>query len=477
MNTPDKNASANPSVVLGQGNAPRLRGRLLAGLLVVAALVWAGWHFWPVHGPTPQGGSKSASSSSRSVRTGRQTTPVVARATVVGDMPIRLSALGTVTARNTVTVRVQVSGRLEEVLFREGQTVKAGQVLARIDPRSYQNSVDSAAAALAKDQAQLASAQNDLKRYRTLLAQDSIASQQVDTQSATVDQLAAAVAADRATLAQAKLQLSYTRVTAPISGRAGLRQVDAGNLVQTSDSAGLVVITEVQPINVVFTLPQQRLQAVLARQDRGEGIRVEAWDGDNRNRLATGILTSIDNVIDTATGTFKLKASFPNDDGKLFPNQFVNVRLVIETLRQVVLAPMAAVQPGASGSYVFVVGTGNKVAMRQVKTGANDGEQVAILQGLEVGENVITDGVDRVRDGGTVKVMAQTEKPDPNVARRRGRRSQNGTQSQPVDGGSRSHARGNAQSIPAGPDAAQSRPHSRREDGSQGSDAASGNSK
>lgn len=353
-------------------------------------------------------------------RSGRQNSPVVAQAVIRGDMPVRLGALGTVTARSTATVRVQVSGRLEKILFHEGDTVKAGQVLARIDPRSFQNQVDSAAAQIAKDQALLSSAQIDLKRYQTLLAQNSIASQQVDTQSATVDQLKATLAADRATLAQAQLQLSYTRVTAPISGRVGLRQIDAGNLVQTSDSNGLVVITEVQPINVVFPVPQQQLQAVLARQKGGGDFAVEAWDADNRKLLARGKLASIDNLIDTTTGTIKLKAQFANDDGRLFPNQFVNVRLTVDTLENSVLAPMSAVQPGVKGSFVFVVDDSNKVSMRQVQAGPNDGSRVAVFSGLEPGERVITDGIDRVRDGATVQVMAQADTPAP-LARKRGK--------------------------------------------------------
>ncbi|MDR3412440.1 MAG: MdtA/MuxA family multidrug efflux RND transporter periplasmic adaptor subunit [Formivibrio sp.] len=367
--------------------------------------------------------------STQGTRPGRQVSPVVALATVVGDMPVRLSALGTVSARNTATVRVQVSGRLQQVLFHEGQLVKAGQVLARIDPRSFQAQVDSAAAQLAKDQAQLGAAQTDLKRYQTLLAQNSIASQQVDTQAALVSQLTASIAADHAALEQAKLQLSYTQVTAPISGRVGLRQIDAGNLVQTSDSNGLVVITEVHPISVVFPLPQQQLQAVLARQKTGEPVSVEAWDADNRKQLGVGKLVSLDNLIDPATGTIKLKAEFANDDDQLFPNQFVNVHLTVDTLKQVVLAPTAAVQPGANGSFVFVVNesaTGNTVSMRPVQTGPSDSTQVAVLKGLKVGERVVTDGVDRVRDGASVQVMAKPDTPSPAAGNgRRGKRRGN----------------------------------------------------
>ena len=367
------------------------------------------------HKPATANGATSANAGAGGAagpgRPNRQMSPVVVRETSVGNMPVNLSALGTVNARNTATVRVQVTGRLLDILFREGQMVRAGQVLAHIDPRSFQTQVDSAAATLAKDQAQLDSAKLDLKRYQTLLAQNSIASQQVDTQAALVNQLIATVDSDRATLAQAKLQLSYTQVTAPISGRVGLRQVDLGNLVQTTDTNGLVVITEVHPISVVFPLPQQQIQAVLARQKTGDSVKVEAWDADNRKRLAVGKLVSVDNQIDTTTGTIKLKAEFKNEDDLLFPNQFVNVRLTVSTLEHVVLVPMPAVQPGAKGNFVFVVDADNKAHMRPVQTGPNDGAQVAILHGLESGERVVTDGVDRVRDGMPVQVMTHTDDP------------------------------------------------------------------
>jgi membrane fusion protein, multidrug efflux system len=380
----------------------------------MAGLLLGGGYFYKNHSAGP--------GTAPTGRPGRQTTPVVVRKSHLGDMPVRVSALGTVIARNTVTVRVQVSGRLQQVLFREGQMVKAGQLLARIDPRTYQTQVDSAAAQLAKDQAQLSAARADLKRYQTLLAQDSIASQQVDTQAALVAQDQGGVAADRASLAQAQLQLGYTQVTAPINGRAGLRLVDAGNLVQTSDTNGLVVLTEVHPINVVFPLPQQQIQSVLAHQRAGDKLSVEAWNADNSKLLATGVLRSIDNQVDTTTGTVKFKAEFSNDDDALFPNQFVNVRMVVDTLEHVVLAPSAAVQPGRSGSFVFVVDNQNKARMRPVKTGPGDSGQIAILDGLHAGEQVVTDGIDRIRDGATVQMMAQPDVPSAKAGGRTGNR-------------------------------------------------------
>ena len=427
----DKSSGHAPAQALNTRRPGRRWGKFM---LIGALLLGAAWLGWRTLGPT----TANTAGPSAGGPGGRQSSPVVVREASRGDMPVSLSALGTVTARNTATVRVQVSGRLQQVLFREGQMVKAGQVLARIDARSFQTAVDSAAAQLAKDQATLNAARVDLQRYQTLLTQNSIASQQVDTQTALVNQLQGTVAVDQAALAQAKLQLSYTAVTAPISGRTGLRVVDAGNVVQTSDTGGLVVITEVQPINVTFPLPQQQLQAVLARQRTGDEIQVEAWDAANSQQLASGKLVSIDNQIDTTTGTVKLKAEFPNDDGRLFPNQFVNVRLVVDTLKDVVLVPLAAVQPGSSGSFVFVVDDENKATMRKVTTGASDAQQIAIVEGLRPGARVVTDGVDRVRDGATVQVMAERETPKapaPSAKRRSKRSKPSGEGDGPPPGG------------------------------------------
>ena len=296
-------------------------------------------------------------------------------------------------------------------LIHRGQPVKAGQVLAQIDPRSFRVAVDSAKAQLAKDKALLAAAEVDLARYRTLLQQDSIAAQQVDTQAAQVAQYKAALDVDQAAVAQAELQLSYTHVTAPISGRAGLKQVDIGNLVQTSDANGLVVITEVQPISVVFAIAQQQLPAVLARLGQGAKLPVQAWDAQNRKLLATGTVASVDNQIDTATGTVKLKAEFPNRDNALFPNQFVNVQLVVDTLAQAVLVPASAIQPGANGAYVYVVKDDDTVTMRKVQVGPGDGVHTSVAQGIAVGERVVVDGVDRLREGAKVIVSSQRETP------------------------------------------------------------------
>lgn len=338
--------------------------------------------------------------------------PVVAATARVAPLDVRLSALGTVIPRNTVTVHPRVDGQLERVLFREGQVVRAGDVLAEIDPRPFQTALANAEGQLARDLAQLQNAEADLARYRGLLAQDSIARQQVDNQEALVRQYQGTVASDRATVADAKLQLGYTRVIAPIGGRVGLRQVDAGNLVRSADTNGLVVITEVQPISVVFPIAQDHLPAVLKRLSGGAKLAVEAWDRESRVQLGSGVLLTVDNQIDVATGTVKLKAEFPNQDGALFPNQFVNVKLLVDTLTDAVVIPGAGVQRGAPGTFVYVVGEDSTVSMRPVKTGQADGERIAVAEGLKAGERVVIDGADRLREGGKVEVIDRRGSPN-----------------------------------------------------------------
>jgi multidrug efflux system membrane fusion protein len=336
-------------------------------------------------------------------------TPISAVAAKQANLPVRLSALGTVTARSTVTVKSRVDGQLMSVNFREGELVKAGQLLAQIDPRPFEVALAQAQAQLARDQAQLQSAKVDLARYQGLLATDSIAGQQVDTQAAQVLQLDAAVAADRAVVDNAKLQLSYTRINAPVAGRAGLRQVDAGNLVRSGDASGIVTVAEIEPIYVVFPLPQDNLPAVLARLKSGEKLPVVALDRDGRARLATGRLQTTDNTIDPTTGTIKLKAEFDNRDGALFPNQFVNVRLLLDTMQDATVVPSSAIQRGAPGTYVYVIKDDATVTVRTVKLGPADGESTAIAEGLAVGERVVSDGADKLREGAKVEVI------DPNA--------------------------------------------------------------
>jgi multidrug efflux system membrane fusion protein len=325
-------------------------------------------------------------------------------------MRVTVTAIGTITAANTATVKAKVDGELKALHFTEGQTVKAGAVLAEIDPRAYQIALAQAQGALARDQAQLKNAQLDLERYRDLLAKDGIAKQQVDTQTALVQQLQGTVVTDQAQVDNAKLQLSYTRVVAPISGRVGLKLVDLGNIVHASDTTGLLTIAQVQPAYVVFAVPDIHLPRINARLKSGAALPVEAWDREQTHKLADGKVSSIDNAIDTTTGTIKLKAAFANADGNLFPNQFANVRLQIDTLADALAVPAAAVLRGAQGTFVYVVNRDKSVSVRRVTTGASDGDWVSVQGGspdaLQPGDTVVTDGVDRLRDGAKVEVIA-----------------------------------------------------------------------
>lgn len=340
-----------------------------------------------------------------------QAVPVVAATAQSGDIDIVIDALGTVMARNTVTVRPRVDGLLARIAFREGQIVRAGEVLAEIDPRTFHAQLDQANGQLERDQALLANARLDLERYRGLLAKDSIAGQQVDAQAALVRQYEGQVVTDRGQADNARLQLEFTRVTAPLSGRLGLRLVDVGNMVHASDSGGLVVITQTQPIAVVFAIPADNLPAVIAKLQANETLVVEAWDREGKTRLATGKLLTADNQIDATTGTVKLKAEFSNADNTLFPNQFVNARLRVETRHGLTLAPVAAIQRGTQGTFFYVVQGGRTVSLRPVVLGPVSGDVVAVEKGLAPGEQVVTDGVDKLRDGAKVRVSAPGTRP------------------------------------------------------------------
>ena len=363
---------------------------------------------------------------------GAQTMPVGVAQARVQNVDVYLNGLGAVTPTATATVRVRVDGQLQKLHYKEGQVVKAGDLLAEIDPRALQAALTQAEGQLARDRALLASARLDLKRYQTLLAQDSIASQQVDTQAALVKQYEGTVKADEGSVASARLQLSFTRVTAPISGRLGLRQADVGNNVTTSDTNGLVIITQLQPITAIFSIPEDNIPAVLRQLQTGRKLPAQAWDREQKKKLADGVLLTIDNVVDSTTGTVKLKAQFPNTDYALFPSQFVNVRLQLNTEEGATVIPTAAIQRGAKGLFVYVVKQDNTVTVRNIKTGPVQDDLTVITDGVAVGETVVIDGLDRLREGAKVEAVTRggaddpatkltTENPD---ARRHGKRGQ-----------------------------------------------------
>jgi multidrug efflux system membrane fusion protein len=322
-----------------------------------------------------------------------------------GDIAMYLNALGTVTPRRNVTVSAQVSGQLLRVDFQEGQRVTPGELLAEIDPRPYQAALTSAEGARARDQALLANARIDLDRYQTLFAQDSIARQQLDAQRSLVHQYEGVVKADEGQIATAKVNLAYTRIVAPIGGRVGLRQVDPGNNVQ--NGTAIVVITQLKPIDVLFTVPEDELPALRRQLQSGRTLKVDAFDRARQNQLASGTLGSLDNQIDTSTGTVKAKAEFGNDDESLFPNQFVNVRLLLEVQHDALVIPASALERGTDGLFVYVVNADRTVSQRRIETGPSEGERVAVTQGLAAGELVVTEGADRLREGSKVELPGE----------------------------------------------------------------------
>ncbi|TWG86302.1 multidrug efflux system membrane fusion protein [Cupriavidus gilardii J11] len=390
------------------------RSRWILGAVLVALLA-GGW-YWYSHRGAPQGQQAGApgpggrmpagpGAPGRPGGMGMPSAPVVVSQVLQRDMDVVLNGLGNVTPVSNVTVRAQVSGPLLRVLFQEGQMVKAGEVLAEIDPRPFQAALDQALGQLARDQALLQNARLDLQRYRTLLAQDSIAKQQVDTQEALVRQYEGVVKTDQAAVDTARLQLGYTRIKAPASGRIGLRQVDPGNIVSTSDTNGIALITQIRPIAVLFSIPEDNLPSVLRQLNAGQTLAVQAWDRQARNKLADGALLTTDNQIDTTTGTVRLKAVFRNDDGMLFPNQFVNVRMRVDTLRNATVVPVAAIQRGQQGVFVYVVDDQNRVKVQTLELGPGDGEHTSVLRGLRPGQRVVVDGADRLREGMTVETV------------------------------------------------------------------------
>lgn len=381
---------------------------IVIGVLIgIAILAWAVTRSGSGGG---QGASAGGGPGGGGGRRGRATATVgVAKVTAV-DMPETLAAIGTVQPIVAATVRSQISGNIFTINFTEGQMVRQGQTLAQIDPRPYKIALAQAQANEAKDQAQLNLARVTLKRYQTLLSQDSIARQDVDTQAASAKQLEATVAADRAQVNSARLNLQYTTIPAPVSGKVGLRQVDIGNYVTPGDTAGIVVITQATPIDVSFALPQADLQRLLASRKAGDALPVTAKDQGGTTELAKGLFLTFDNQIDATTGTVKAKARFPNPDGKLFPNQFVNVSLLADTLRHVASVPVTAVRHGSQGDFVFVLQDDHTVKLTVVKTGPSDQTNIAVLQGLTPGQTVVTEGADNLDDGSKVSLPGEAQR-------------------------------------------------------------------
>jgi membrane fusion protein, multidrug efflux system len=373
-------------------------------LLVLAAGVW--WYFHS-RGAQANAGAAGPSGAAMAGQPPNMAVPVVVATAHRGDLPIYFNGLGTVTAFNTVTVRSRVDGQIVKINFTEGQFVKEGDALIEIDPRPYQVQLEQAEGQLAKDQAQLKDAQVDYERYQLLFKEGVIPKQQLDTQQAQVGTFEGSIKADKATIDNAKLQITYSHITAPIGGRVGLRLVDIGNIVHATDTNGLLVITQLQPISVLFSLPQDQLPEVVARMRTGKQLGVEAYDRDNTDKIAAGKLLTIDNQIDTTTGTYKLKAVFDNNKNELFPNQFVNVHLLVDTRKNVVLVPTTAILRGSQGTYVFAVGSGNAVAVKNVKVSDTTGNFAGISSGLGEGEVVVVDGQDKLKEGTLVDPRTQ----------------------------------------------------------------------
>jgi multidrug efflux system membrane fusion protein len=418
------------------------RARIIGGIIAVLAMSGLGWLAWHLTHPASDAAGPAASGQGRAGgpggRRGAPPTTVGVAEAGKADLPVTMDALGTVTAAATTTVRPQVSGILQKVLFKEGQMVKAGQVLAQIDPRQFEMALLQATGQRQRDEAQLENARLTLERYRTLLAQDSIARQDVDTQAALVKQLEGTVMTDRASEGTARLNLGYTRVVAPITGRVGLRAVDVGNLVNPGDAAGIAVITQLSPIDVEFSIPQDQVPGVMSRVQEGAALPAVAFDRTRTTQLDLGSFSALDNQVDTQTGTVRAKARFANAKNALFPSQFVNVRLELRTIRDAVMVPVTALRHGTKGDYVYVLNQDRTVSLRHVTRGQATVDKVQIIKGLEAGEKVITEGADRLKDG--AKVILPGDSPG---AGRRGQGADGGTQ------GERRHRRVQSDGAPA----------------------------
>src|SRR5215472_9959351 len=370
----------------------RKKGRRLGLLIVVIAVAASGWWLYRRQ-PAPPPARQSAFAA---------TTPVVAAPAVTGDIDITLSGLGTVTSLATVTIRSQISGQLVRVAYQEGQMIKKGDLVAEIDSRPYELALAQAQGALERDQALLQTAELDLKRYQDLAKTNAIPRQQLDTQVSLVAQDKGLVIADQAQIDTQKLNIAYCHIIAPITGRAGLRLVDPGNYVTANDATGIVVLTQLRPISVVFTVAEDNLPQIVKRLRAGATLPVTAFDRSGATKLATGVLKTIDNQIDTTTGTLKLRAEFGNEDDSLFPNQFVNIQLLVDTLHGATVVSTSAIQRGAPGTFVYLVNADNTVAVRPITLGPASAERVAVQSGLSPGERVVVDGADKLRNGAKV---------------------------------------------------------------------------
>ena len=397
MNQPIKNLQEAPSLGSTQTAKPRSARRFVLTsiviLLVVAGIVW-----WTKQATPPPDAGRGRNSAPMSI---------VPEAVGKGDIGININALGTVTSLATVTIRTQISGYLQKIDFTEGDEVKKGDLIAQIDPRPYEATLAQAKGQLARDEAMLKGAQVDLARYQGLAAQNAVPRQTLDTQVALVAQNQGTVEADKASVKSAEVNLAYCRIISPLDGRVGLRQVDQGNYVTPGDTNGIVVITQLQPISVLFTVPEDNLQAIAKRLRAGAVLPATALDRTGASKIADGSLQTFDSQIDPTTGTIKLRAQFPNDDRLLYPNQFVNIRLLLDTHKDVTTMSTAGVQRGAPGTFVYLINADSTVSVRPVKLGVTDGDRVEVLSGLAPGERIVIDGADKLRDGAKVIVRSE----------------------------------------------------------------------
>jgi multidrug efflux system membrane fusion protein len=406
MDQPIKHLKEAPLYGDSQSTKPRRRRRLLLpfvlALLVVAGVVW-----WTRQGSAPQPGGNARNAAPMSI---------VPETVSKGDIAVNLNALGTVTSLATVTIRTQISGYLIKVDFKEGDEVKKGDLLAEIDSRPYEATLAQVKGQLARDEALLKGAQVDLARYQGLAAQNAVPRQTLDTQVALVAQDQGTVEADRGMVKSAEVNLQYCRILSPLDGRVGLRQVDQGNYVTPGDANGLVVITQIQPISVLFTVPEDNLQAIAKRLQDGAVLPATAYDRSGATKIADGALQTFDSQIDPTTGTIKLRAQFPNEAKTLYPNQFVNVRLLLDTHKDVTTMSTAAIQRGVPGTFVYLVGADSTVSVRAVQLGVTDGDRVEVKSGLAPGDRVVIDGADKLRDGAKIIVRTETATPPANPA-------------------------------------------------------------